>query len=127
MRRIYIYKGNVEDLDLSTVKAMISFAQTSAVKGIATVKSFSSDEARKGLEQLKRWVSTGSFRTVVLEGFVSALEKGNTSHILEWIEDHSSEPDFPTLLLVGDTSVGAMAGLTTNLETQDEVIKVINT
>lgn len=127
MRRIYIYTGNVDELDLSSVKAMISFVSESAVKGISTVKTFSSDEARKGLEQLKRWVSTGSFKVVVLEGFVEALEKGNTSHILEWIEDHSSEPDFPTLILLGDSSAGSISGLATPLMTIEDVVKVINT
>lgn len=126
MSSIYIYKGPVDASRLSGVKAMISFVPDSTVTSVANTKHFAPDEARKGLEQLKRWVSVGSFKVILLEGFVNALEKGNTEHIIQWLEDHSTEPGFPNLVLIGDSSSSPVSRLARELSSMDEVLDIIN-
>lgn len=127
MSRIYIYKGNLDSSLFIGVKAMLVFGNTPVGISISNTKHFAIDEARKGLEQLKRWVSTGAFKTVVLSNFLSAMENGNTAHILEWLEDHSSEPDFPTLVLVNDKESDVLSSLSRIVDSEEELGKIINT
>lgn len=127
MAKIYICKEIINKDLLSNIKAMITFSETPSITGIANTKHFNSDEARKGLEQLKRWVSTGAFKYILIDNFLEALEKGNSEHIKEWLADHSSEPDFPSLILVGDRSSEGLGPLAKIVSDEEELKKILNT
>ena len=126
MSGIYIYKGKAEPELFKGVKAMLAFGDYDGSLGIANTKHFTLDEARKGLEQLKRWVSTGAFGCVLLSGFIKALERGNSEHIKEWLSDHSSEPDFPTLILVSDEDSAPLSSLAKVVESRVELEKILS-
>ena len=121
-----IYKGKVDSTLFSGVKAMLTFDDGNDL-GIANVKHFSFDEARKGFEQLKRWVSTGAFDTLVLKGFVGALENANKKHILEWLEDHLTEPDFPTLIFIGESETSCIEAFSNVVNNEEELKNILNT
>lgn len=59
--------------------------------------------AQKGWEQVKRWISTGSFEMIVLDEFTYTLSLGylETEQVCLWIEDHRGKKDFPHLVITG--------------------------
>ena len=122
-----IYKGDVDSALFSGAKAMLTFDENGNELRSANVKYFSFDEARKGFEQLKRWVSTGAFDTIILKGFVDALENANKNHILEWLEDHSSEPDFPTLIFIGESETSSIKTFSKVVDSKEELKSILNT
>lgn len=126
MGKIHIYSGDIFPEAFNGIRAEISFLGKESGSGIPNVKIYDSSEARKGLEQLKRWVSTGAFKVVVLSGFGEALEKGNKAHLLEWIIDHSTEPGFPELVLILDGS-DSIDGLKTDVIDVEGVKRIATT
>ncbi len=126
MGKIVLYRGDIEPFSLSFIKAEITFSPNPRNTGINNRKSFKSEDAGKGLEQLKRWVSTGAFQTVVIEDLYNALEKGAKEHVSEWISDHIPEPDSPSLVLVEDAENPQFLFKTIEAKTIDEVKDLIN-
>lgn len=126
MARIHIYKGAVNVEAFKGLRAEISYMSDGGVTGALNTKIFSAEEARKGLEQLKRWVSTGSFSVIAINGLSSALERGSKNHLLEWIQDHSTEPDFPDLILLGEKE-DKIEGLLTDVIDENGIGRLLNT
>ena len=125
MARIHIYKGALTADAFAGCRAEISFSGSPSECAIPNSKVFSSDEVRKGLEQMKRWVSTGAFKAIVISGLSEALEKGDKAHLLEWIQDHSTEPDFPSLILIGEKG-DRIEGLITDVIEESDLKNLIN-
>lgn len=126
MSKIHIYKGDFDKDVFSAIRAELSFSGSSSDFGAANVKLFTADEARRGLEQLKRWVSTGAFKAIAITGLSEALEKGDKAHLIEWLQDHSTEPDFPQLVLLGE-SQDKIEGLSTDIVDAGGVRKILTT
>jgi len=77
-------------------------------------KSFKEGNGIKAYEQLKRWVSSAAFNEITVVG---GLEEFENDKIVEWIYDHKSKEDFPTLFISGEI-IGA------KLQTcADEILK----
>ena len=125
MAKIHIYQGDVNPAVFSGLRAEISFSEERCDSGAPNLKLFAAEEAKKGLEQLKRWVSTGAFKVIAINGLSEALEKGNKAHLLEWIQDHSTEPDFPSLILLGEKN-NKVDGLFCDVVDSDGVKKILN-
>ncbi|MGE4583780.1 MAG: cob(I)yrinic acid a,c-diamide adenosyltransferase [Sphaerochaeta sp.] len=59
--------------------------------------------AKKGWEQVKRWISTSSFDLIVLDEFTYTLSLGylDTQEICSWLVDHRNKEGFPHLVITG--------------------------
>lgn len=126
MGKIVLYKGEVKPLEFGFFKAEITFSDQSKATGIINRKHFSKTEANKGLEQLKRWVSTKAFSAVVIEDLYDALSLGAKEHISEWISDHIPDYDAPSLVLIEREEKPTYLFKTTTAENWDELKNLIN-
>lgn len=61
------------------------------------------DLAKKGWEQVKRWVSTAMFDMIVLDEFTYTLSLGylETEQVCTWLADHKDKEGFPHLVITG--------------------------
>ncbi|GEM_PF-2733007 len=125
MSGIYIYRGEIEPDMFKDVKAMLVLGDKAHALAIANTKKFCLGEAKKMFEQLKRWVSTGSFGSILISGFSKAMEESCAPHIIEWLSDHSSEPGFPTLVLIDDDDIGKIASIG-KVVNQGEIGKILS-
>lgn len=59
--------------------------------------------AKQGWEQVKRWISSGSFDLIVLDEFTYTLSLGylDTAEICIWLSDHKMKEGFPHLVITG--------------------------
>lgn len=62
-------------------------------------KRFKKEDYKKAWEQLKRWISAGSFEQVLILGGFDCLP---SSLIFEWLNDHKSKEGFPKLVISGE-------------------------
>jgi cob(I)alamin adenosyltransferase len=69
--------------------------------------------AAKGWEQIKRWVSAGSFDMIVLDEFTYTLSLGylDTEQVCLWIEDHRGKEGFPHLVITGRDAPQRLVGI----------------
>lgn len=103
MSKIAFYKGDGDISSFTTAykSAMIKF-EGGLLFPLPLTKRFAAGEEKKGYEQLKRWVSSSAFSLIVLDGFGDAFALMNDkAEVVKWISEHSSEPDFPFLLITG--------------------------
>jgi len=126
MGKLILYKGELEAAALSSIRAEISFSSNPRNIGIINRKCFKREEANKGLEQLKRWVSTGAFKAVLIEDLYEALEAGSKEHVSEWISDHIPEYDAPSLVIVEDAENPQFLFKTIEAKTIEELKDLIN-
>ncbi len=127
MNKIYRYSGVITPESLGCIRAEISFSQHPVYAGVRNRKLFRPDEASKGVEVLKRWISTGTFSAILIEGLSSALEAEGGRHAAEWISDHAAEPSSPLLILIGDDDSYAFPFSTETLDSADGLLNVLNT
>lgn len=66
--------------------------------------------AKRGWEQVKRWISAGAFDLIVLDEFTYTLSLGylDTAEVCTWIADHRNEADFPHLIISGRNAPKAL-------------------
>ncbi|MDT4762381.1 cob(I)yrinic acid a,c-diamide adenosyltransferase [Sphaerochaeta sp. PS] len=59
--------------------------------------------AKKGWEQVKRWISTSAFDLIVLDEFTYTLTLGylDAKEICLWLADHKAQKGFPHLVITG--------------------------
>lgn len=126
MGKIVLYKGEIDSSVLSFLRTEITFSTHPKNTGIINRKSFKPEEANKGLEQLKRWVSTGAFKAVVIENLYEALELGAKEHVSEWISDHILEFDAPSLVILEDEEDPEFLFKTVDAKTVEELKDLIN-
>lgn len=126
MGKIVLYKGEIDSAALSAIRAEISFSSNPRDTGIINRKCFKPEEAKKGLEQLKRWVSTGAFKAVLIENLYEALEISAKEHVSEWISDHIPEHDAPSLVIIEDAERPQFLFKTIEAKTIDELKDFIN-
>ncbi len=98
---IYSDEATAKGLIKGKKSALINFETTLNLE-VAISKTYSQEDARKGFEQLKRWCSTSAFEVIVLANFPAMLPFMDKAHVLEWLSDHASEWEFPTLVMVGE-------------------------
>jgi cob(I)alamin adenosyltransferase len=57
--------------------------------------------AKRGWEQVKRWISASAFDLIVLDEFTYTLALGylDTEEVCTWIADHRSKEGFPHLVV----------------------------
>ena len=69
--------------------------------------------AKKGWEQVKRWISTTAFDLIVLDEFTYALAYGylDTEQVCTWIEDHKGKEGFPHLVITGREAPASLIGI----------------
>ena len=127
MNKIYRYRGVITPESLGCIRAEISFSQHPVYAGVRNRKLFRPDEANKGLEALKRWISTGAFSAILIEGLSSALEAEGGRHAAEWISEHADEPSSPLLILVGDDDSYDFPFSAEVLDSADVLLNVLNT
>ncbi len=122
MNKIICYTGVVDTETFRSVKAEIDFGNPGKQTGIVNRKTYSESEIRKGFEQLKRWVSTGAFKAIVLANFFTALKRFDSNgHILEWVSEHSEEPDFPLLIVLDQEDMKGLPLKVSSVETAEEL------
>lgn len=103
MKGILLYKGEITPEAFRGVKAEIDFLNSGFMTGINNVKNFYQGEEKKGLETLKRYISTGMFPSIVVSGLSKALEKADKNeHIKLWIAEHIEENNSPLIILIGE-------------------------
>ncbi len=102
MNKILFFEGDVPAFTEGKKTALLRFSDNSLTLPAVLTKDFTGMDAKRGFEQLKRFVSSASFEVIVLDGFAPALSvSSHKDDIIMWLNDHSSEPDFPTLLITG--------------------------
>ena len=101
MDKMVFVTGDVKDRIEGRKAALLRFGVGSGVI-LPTVKSFGSQEGKKGFEQLKRYVSSEAFEVIVLDGFALALKDDEIKEITIWLNDHATAPGFPQLLFLGE-------------------------
>ena len=59
--------------------------------------------AKKGWQQVKRWISSGSFDLIVLDEFTYTLSLGylDSNEVCAWLDDHRRNDGFPHLVITG--------------------------
>ena len=127
MKKIYLYSGERKPEILGHIRAEVTFSDHTAFYGIMNRKIFRPSEANKGLEALKRWISTGAFHSILIEDLSAALLSENGDHIAEWISEHAEEPDSPFLILLDDRDSSSFPFSVSQIETADELIKILTT
>lgn len=102
MKKILLFEGDAAAFISGRKAALLRFSDNALTLSGVLAKDFTGMDARRGFEQLKRFVSSASFEVIVLDGFAPALSvSSHKEDIIMWLNDHSSEPDFPTLLITG--------------------------
>ncbi len=59
--------------------------------------------AKKGWQQVKRWISSASYDLIVLDEFTYTLSLGylNCEEICFWLADHKDKEGFPHIIITG--------------------------
>ncbi|MGN0905749.1 MAG: hypothetical protein ACI4NM_01260 [Bullifex sp.] len=102
MKKILFFEGDAAAFLEGKKAALLRFSDNAPVLTGVLTKDFTGMDAKRGFEQLKRFVSSAAFDAIVLDGFAPALSSSShKDEIIMWLNDHSSEPDFPMLLITG--------------------------
>ncbi len=66
--------------------------------------------AKRGWEQVKRWISASAFDMIVLDEFTYTLSLGylDTDEVCTWIADHRGKDGFPHLVISGRNAPKAL-------------------
>ncbi|ADY13782.1 cob(I)yrinic acid a,c-diamide adenosyltransferase [Sphaerochaeta globosa] len=69
--------------------------------------------AKRGWEQVKRWISASAFDVIVLDEFTYTLNFGylDTDEVCTWISDHRSKEGFPHLVISGRNAPKALIAI----------------
>ncbi|MGH0053197.1 MAG: cob(I)yrinic acid a,c-diamide adenosyltransferase [Sphaerochaetaceae bacterium] len=69
--------------------------------------------AKKGWQQIKRWISSASYDLIVLDEFTYTLSLGylDSGEICTWLEDHKSKEGFPHLIITGRNAHPALLAI----------------
>lgn len=108
--------------DLSSKKsACIAFAGKSSVKASRMQVAANPNN---GMEVLKRFVSSASFRVIVLSGITDVLAEIKPSSI-SWLVDHLSEPGMPAVVVTGAKKPEGAFGELREVETPFELTNIL--
>lgn len=126
MQKIVIYEGDAFARLLSSYHgALLSIGPDALSLSVKTRKVFSEGAALQAWEQLKRWISTGAFSLIILEHFTDAFSALDEKDVSIWLKDHSSEPDFPSLVMTGNARPEALCSFIPVFRDEDEVLEYL--
>ena len=109
MSKIVFKDDDLENLIVNKKSALLRFGESNLVLPGILTKSFSSSDAKKGFEMLKRYISSASFDVIILDGFALSLASSSyKDDIIVWLNDHQENDDFPLLIITrgGKEEVG---------------------
>ena len=100
MKKIIYKDDNIENLIQNKKCALLRFGESTLVLPGVLTKSFLLNEAKKGFEMLKRYISSASFDVIILDCFAHSLATSSyKDEIIIWLNDHQSNDDFPLLVI----------------------------
>lgn len=102
MKKIVFYDGDVKAFINGRKAVLLKFGPSELVLDGVLTKMFLKQDAKRGFEQIKRFISSASFEVMVLDGFAEALENSSfKEEIIIWLNDHQSNDDFPFIAITG--------------------------
>lgn len=102
MKKIVFYEGDIKAFVNGRKAVLLKFGPSELVLEGVLTKVFSGQDAKKGFEQIKRFISSASFEVMVLDGFADVLENSSyKEEIIIWLNDHQSNDDFPHIAITG--------------------------
>ena len=97
MNKIFLYEKDDVTLVLDKVKSAVLSFSPFPIKTDVTLKV--AQDRDGGISQIKRWISTSSFRLILIEDLSSAFKDKDISAFLLWLKDHAEDFEGPYIII----------------------------
>ena len=120
MNKIFLYgKDDVEPV-LRKVKSAVLSLSSSPIRTDVLVKNIQDREG--GISQIKRWISTASFRLILIEGLSDAFKDKDVSSFMMWLKDHAEDFEGPYIIIKENESLAGVSNVAMKIDNIDELL-----
>lgn len=120
MDKIYLYDGDDVEKVLESVKSAVLSFSSEPMKSSVMTKIASDRES--GISQIKRWISTSSFRLILIEDLSLAFKDKDITSFMLWLKDHAEDFDGPFIIIREKESLDGVLKIAKRVDSIDSLL-----